>query len=195
MSAEKVRWPHGEALAVAEELVERLRPYCERILICGSLRRKKPTVGDVEIVYVSRWAPGRVATDMFAAALPINLVDECLEVLLLGQVIGKRVNAKGSRMWGPKNKYGRHLPTGIPVDFFEAQESSWWNYVVCRTGGEKNNTRIAGLAKQIGWKWHPYGTGFERSSGPDRGRFHVVSSEREVFDFVRVPYLEPEERL
>lgn len=46
-------------------------------------------------------------------------------------------------MWGEKNKLAVHVRTGIPVDFFAATEANWWNYLVCRTGGEQNNIAIA----------------------------------------------------
>lgn len=36
--------------------------------------------------------------------------------------------------------------------------------------------------------------GFTRVSGTDRGRVHVVKSEREVFEFAGLEYLPPEER-
>ena len=43
---------HGKALAIAESLIDRLRPYCERIEIAGSVRRGKPDVKDIELVAV-----------------------------------------------------------------------------------------------------------------------------------------------
>ena len=48
----KKRFPRHEALAVADELVAALLPYVDRIVIAGSLRRRKPGVGDIEIMYI-----------------------------------------------------------------------------------------------------------------------------------------------
>lgn len=46
------RIPYEEAKKVADELVNKLSRVCQRIEIAGSLRRKKATVGDIEIVII-----------------------------------------------------------------------------------------------------------------------------------------------
>ena len=51
---EKPRFPRKDALAVARQCVELLAPVCEQLKVCGSLRRRRETVGDVEIVFVPR---------------------------------------------------------------------------------------------------------------------------------------------
>jgi hypothetical protein len=43
------------ARTLAESLVFQMHRYCERIEICGSIRRGKPNVKDIEIVAVPRW--------------------------------------------------------------------------------------------------------------------------------------------
>ncbi len=48
---------HADALKIAEELVERLRPACTRIEIAGSVRRGKAKVKDIEIVAVPDLTP------------------------------------------------------------------------------------------------------------------------------------------
>jgi DNA polymerase/3'-5' exonuclease PolX len=40
----------AELLPVANRLIKDLEPFCEKIEICGSIRRKKEMVGDIEIV-------------------------------------------------------------------------------------------------------------------------------------------------
>ena len=50
--SDKQRWPAAIARKVADELVEALTPRCEQICIAGSLRRGKPDVGDIEILYI-----------------------------------------------------------------------------------------------------------------------------------------------
>jgi DNA polymerase/3'-5' exonuclease PolX len=89
----------------------------------------------------------------------------------------------------------RHVASGIPVDLFATTEACWHNYLVCRTGPAESNIRIAAAAKARGWKWNPYGEGFSRGgplAGPEEAR--ALRSEREVFEFVGLPYTEPEER-
>lgn len=39
------RYPLAEALRIAEALLEELKPYCARIAVAGSVRRKKADCG------------------------------------------------------------------------------------------------------------------------------------------------------
>ena len=50
--SEGKRIPRDEALALANQVMDTLRPVCERIEIAGSLRRMNPDVGDIEIVCI-----------------------------------------------------------------------------------------------------------------------------------------------
>lgn len=197
MNDEKQKWPHAEAMAVAEMLVAALRPSCARIEIAGSLRRRKPLVGDVEIVYVPRFDTAMLPGEMFPKGEQ-NLADLTINTLLLSGVLEKRRNAKGAEMFGEKNKLVRHCRSGIPVDLFATTEDCWFNYLVCRTGGSESNVAICNAAIARGWKWTPYGPGFEKGPDPDQRegdkRRHIVGSEREVFEFVGLPYKNPEER-
>jgi hypothetical protein len=77
------------ARKLADNLIAHLAPSCERIEAAGSLRRYKPTVGDIELVCIpkinTRYAP--VQANMFGQAVPgqakqINLLEGCLEELL-----------------------------------------------------------------------------------------------------------------
>ncbi len=41
---------YAQALDIAATLIENFEPYCERVAIAGSIRRRKPDVKDIEIV-------------------------------------------------------------------------------------------------------------------------------------------------
>lgn len=179
--SEKQKWPLAVALEVARALEAVLAPACDRIALAGSARRGKPMVGDVEIVYVSRVES---RPEGLFDSVEILLADEVLARLLASGVIDYRLNVNGSRSWGPANKFAVHVATGLPVDFFHTSLESWHNYMVCRTGPSDSNIAIAQAARAKGWVWHPYGSGFSR--GSDR---RVMGSEREVFEFVGLPYV------
>ncbi len=42
------------ARRIAEQLVESMQPYCERVMIAGSIRRGKPEVKDIEVCAIPR---------------------------------------------------------------------------------------------------------------------------------------------
>lgn len=173
---------------MARELVQVLRPVSERLIVAGSLRRMKPQVGDVEIIYIPR--RGLAADgDLFESRK--NLADMAIDDLIRRFVLAKRTNVKGAEMFGSKNKLARHVLSGVPVDLFSATPANWFNYLVCRTGPALSNTRIALEARTRGYKWNPYGDGFTRLSD---GETIPMDSEEAVFRFVGLPYLKPWER-
>lgn len=187
---EKHKWPSADAQRVADELIEALKPVTLTAIVAGSLRRRKPMVGDVEILYIPKFDAAIVPGEMFAQAEQ-NLADLTINTLILSGVLAKRTNANGSEMFGEKNKLVRHVATGIPVDLFATTEECWHNYLVCRTGGAETNKAICNAAIARGWKWNPYGAGFTHR---ESGNTVAVRCEQDVFRHVGLPFLNPEDR-
>jgi len=184
----KIRHHRSAALKVAKEICDLLYPITERLIVAGSLRRRCDHVGDVEILYIPKTKV--VKKDLFEEH-PYNFVDAALSELLQHGVIEKRTTKSGQTTWGDLNKLAVHRKSGIPIDFFSANDANWFNYLVCRTGSAINNTRIATAAIAKGLKWHPYGSGFTNTR---TGKSIRVRSEQAVFETVGLPYLEPWQR-
>lgn len=187
--SDKPRFPYAAAYAVAAELCRALEPLTARLIVAGSLRRKKTLVGDVELLFVPLFQ--EVPFDLFGSVVQMSLADDALATLLENGTLAKRKNVNGSEMWGDKNKLAVHVASGIPVDLFATTEASWFNYLVCRTGPGESNIAIAQAAKRKGWRWNPYGDGFTREDGRESFR---VDSEHAVFEFVGLPYRNPWQR-
>ncbi len=185
----KPKFPRAMALEVARELCAALKPVCEpgRLIVAGSLRRRKEWVGDVEIVYVP--CQLELKDGLFDVRM-VPAVDIVLRLMLEQGWLKQRLNVNGYPTWGDENKLAVHVGSGIPVDFFCTSELNWWNYLVCRTGSGESNIRIASAAKDKGWQWHPYHSGFT----DDVGNVRTVASEREVFEFAGLAYREPWQR-
>lgn len=182
----KPRFPAQLAVRVAAELAAALAPAVDRLVYAGSLRRECPTVGDLEILYIPRLELRSDPDDLFHGERLVNVADEAIARLESTRILERRLNVNGSQMFGDKNKLMRHIATGLPVDLFSANPDNWANYLVCRTGPAESNTLIAARALARGWHWHPYGAGFSC------GRELVpMRTEKEVFDFVGLPYHEP----
>lgn len=197
--SDKPKFDRSVALAVAKALCGALAPACERLIVAGSLRRRKERVGDVEILFIPKFESVAPAKDDFFEVkkpVPVALTDAVIARLEADGVLERRTNINGSVMFGPKNKLMLHKASGVPVDLFTATAENWWNYLVCRTGPAESNTRICMAAQERGWKWNPYGPGFTRGgepAGPPEVR--RMESEREVFEFVMLPFKEPWERV
>ncbi len=189
---EKVKFPRALAIGVAREMVDALRLVAARILVAGSLRRGKALIGDVEILFIPRLEYRADPGDMFGKTVLVDLAAEKINELVRQDVLAKRTKKDQTCTWGDENKLAVHLKTGIPVDLFSARTGNWACLSVCRTGSKETNQRICEAAIARGWKWQPYGAGFEdRHTG---AQVRTVRSEREVFEAVGLKYLEPWER-
>jgi DNA polymerase/3'-5' exonuclease PolX len=190
--SDKPKIPRAAALAVARELCAGLEPCTTKLLVAGSLRRRKAEVGDVEILFIPKVEDRPDPADLFGQLVPADLAALQIEEWVKAGVLGKRPKCDGSHTWGAENKLAVHLASGIPVDLFAGSPENWWSLVVCRTGSRETNERICNAAIARGWKWKPNGAGFY-----DRLTLELVRparSERDVFEAVGLPYLEPWER-
>lgn len=182
------KWSLAEAKRIAtEEIMPLLAPFCARIIIAGSIRRRCPKVGDIEILCIPKIEE---RPDGLFDSTAFDLLNEQCDKLLADGVLTKRVGKNGSTSWGPKNKLGVYVPLGIPVDIFSTDLICWWNALVVRTGGKQNNLIITTTANRLGENFEAYGSGFSR------GGVHIytTTSERDVFEHLGLPYLEPHQR-
>jgi DNA polymerase/3'-5' exonuclease PolX len=186
MSEDK-RYPHKVACEVAGEILAALKPACTRIAVVGSVRRLRPLVKDIEILYAPALTYEKA--DLFYTE-PVNMADRVIAWLLTEGKIEKRTNTLGRETWGPLNKLARHVETGIPIDLFSATEENWWNLLVCRTGPKQSNIDISTAAQKKGLQWRPYEKGYTTPGH----HWLEPHSEAEVFELVGLPYKEPRDR-
>jgi DNA polymerase/3'-5' exonuclease PolX len=191
---ETKRFPLEEAVVIAEKFVSYLRKHCSRIVVAGSIRRRRAFVKDIEILLISKRGGQIDPTDLFKHEIARPAADIAIDKLIENGTIQKRPNVDGHFTWGPENKLAVHVRSGIPVDFFSTTEAKWFNSLVVRTGPSKSNKAIAAAAIARGWHWHAYGEGFTRNEGKTSIDRHKVESEEDAFHFVGMPYTQPEKR-
>jgi DNA polymerase/3'-5' exonuclease PolX len=191
MEKEKTKYPLRLAAEVGAAITEAMQVLCGEGYLCvaGSVRRRKAEVGDIEIVYVPLIGSRRKEDELFGT--PVNAADDWLDQMARQKVLTPRLNNLCRKTWGTRIKLVTHVPTGIPVDFFEATKGNWNNYLVCRTGPKASNVAICTAARRRGWEWHPYSPGFVSVTGRE---LHAVKSEAEVFEFVGMKAVPPWER-
>ena len=186
----KTKFPRQLAMDVAAIICRELKPLTERLIVAGSLRRRKREVGDIEILYIPKYEERQAPEELLPKPIQVNLVDEYLNRLLREGAIARRSSVTGSVAWGEKNKLAVWCADGIPVDLFSATEANWFNYLVCRTGSAENNLAICNAAIARGLKWNPYGVGFSYPNG----NTIEVKSEQDVFLHAGLEYKEPCDR-
>jgi DNA polymerase/3'-5' exonuclease PolX len=202
MSATEIKLPLKQAQRLANRLVEILTPHCERIDIVGSVRRQKQEVGDIEIVC----QPKRINFGLFADATVID-PNFFLVLTLFERLMGNPDN-NAARYFKYKIPTGWASPTTINLDLFLPQASDYYRQLAIRTGsvGFSKET-IANGWRKLGW----VGTedGLRREDQVEKkGEKWVCNvpasaiiqppiweSEKDFFEWLKIEYVEPNERI
>jgi DNA polymerase/3'-5' exonuclease PolX len=177
--------PLSELRPVADELVLRLRPACERIEIAGSIRRARPRVGDIEIVAIPRFEQRERPAQgtLFGPERPARSERASLlwdAVDALGVQTSKR---------GPV--YRQFSFRGVRVDVYTCERGNWGWILFHRTGPGYLRAKIGtmlverGFAAVDGWIWDARGMSIDRVETPE---------EEDVFRLLGIPPLPPDRR-
>ena len=179
----KTQRPLADAERIATAIVADLVPFCARIQVAGSVRRRKEVVGDIEIVAIPRYAPAGLFGDCTA-----NLLWEHLHASDAYRF------TKGDQPAGRYYQLALPMHAGVQVDLFLAQPDNWGLTLLVRTGSAAFSTAM--LAR---WK-RRQGIGRDQPGSVD-GRLvtragHVVPTPEEetVFQLLGMPPVPPERR-
>ena len=187
MPSTKTKYPAASVMPIANVIIRELAPFCERIEIAGSLRRRKAEVSDIEVIFVPRISQ---RPDGLFGTKSYSMADEKIEQMVSGGIIAKRRKSDESFTWGEKNKLAVHIASGIPIDFFATSSENWWVSLVIRTGSKENNLKLTNGAIRRGGSLNAYGCGVTWNDGS----VTAAKSEREVFELCGVDYVEPNMR-
>ena len=117
------------AYSIAEEIIHALHHDCIKIQEAGSVRRQKPEVRDIEIVYISCTIH---TYDLFATLTQTHFnTDTGLTYLINDGILAKDTAVK---RWGPKYKRAIHCASGIVIELFRAETVNWGYILALRTG-------------------------------------------------------------
>jgi len=166
-----------------------LAPVCKKWIIAGSIRRKLPFVSDVEILYIPYTVNMIPDGQMFKTKM--SSIAHAIESMKIGGLLELRPGKNKKTCDGTKTKLMIHIPTGVSVDFFATTEARWYNSLVGKTGGKASNDIITNAALKMGYSWATSTAGFRKKGTRS---VTAVHSEEDVFDFVGLPYLRPEDR-
>ncbi len=170
-----------KAEKIAQKYVDLLAPYCERIEIAGSARRKKPEVGDIEIVCIPMQEIVIEKTeDLFYESKHNYQVHHGFV-----EEVNKLEKVKGE----PTGKYTqRILPEGIKLDLFMANKDNWGYILAIRIGPD-------GYSKYLADTWVRQGYKGVDGMLTKNGVPIPVPEEKDLFWLLGLEYVEPEYRL
>jgi len=118
-----------------------------------------------------------------------NYLDKILDDLMVQGILAMRLNKRGYRMYGPKNKLMVHLPSGMAVDLFSTTEANWGMALFVRTGPKEWNIRAMSRFRELGMQGHAY-----RGVTDEEGNEVDCPDEQSVFRLLGWPYVPPERR-
>lgn len=138
------------ARSIAQEVVTKLEPYCERVEVVGSVRRRKQFPRDIDILLIPR-NQGQLALALY--------------------------NLGGPRLGGKKLE--ERIYNGVQVDFYFATPETWFTLLLIRTGSKEHNIKLVTRAKHRGWHLFANGKGLfnkngERVAGDSEGSFFTA---------------------
>jgi DNA polymerase (family X) len=136
MAGNKGRMRLGEALPLAQQLEAFLKtvPGVKRVAYCGSLRRAKETIGDIDLVVAADEGQG---TEIGKAVTGHEL---CAEVLGAGPT-----------------KTSFRIANGTQVDVRVIPPESWGAAIQYFTGSKEHNVRVREIAAKQGLKLNEWG--------------------------------------
>ncbi len=177
-------------LAEAEELAERLKlrlaPFCKRIEIAGSIRRKVKRVGDIEVVAIPKFEK---VQDIFGPVdeSTANRLWENLDHIVYARDDVEYVKAgEKYRQLIVKMKGNRK----IKVDLFTCEPGNWgWIFLV-RTGSADFSH---GMASKLNRKGYTSREGWIRKIDSVRTSLDTPDEES-VFKLVGESFVSPEKR-
>ncbi|MFP4394565.1 MAG: DNA polymerase/3'-5' exonuclease PolX [Anaerolineales bacterium] len=157
-------------LDVAEELVTPLVAYLEdidavqRVTVAGSYRRRKETVGDIDILLISKEGEATAAMDAFVAYEDVVAID-----------------SRG------ETRSTVRLHSDLQVDVRVVPEESYGAALFYFTGSKAHNITLRNMALDAGLKVNEYGV--FRDEERVAGR-----TEEEIYDLFDLDYIAPELR-
>jgi len=184
--------PYRQVMPLAEKLVERLAPACTRIEIAGSLRRRCPFVGDIELVAVPKFE-----RPVLGVTKQAEWDWSALDYLLAKLDSAKQIDIlKGSKLRGRDRKYTQfafvsNAGQQYTVDLFlQPDPATWGVNLMIRTGSQDFSRRMVTAKAKGGWMPDEFNVTDARVwRGPDA---LATPEERDVFALFGVEWIRPE---
>lgn len=164
------RMPLQDAEKIGHEILQKIKmmPGVEKAELAGSLRRKKETIGDIDIVILAGSAERRALVN---------------RITMLPQVA--KVLAKGSTKVSVLLK-----KNNLQVDIRLVHDHEYGAALLYFTGSKEHNIKLRTMARQKGYKINEYGL-FDGVSG----KRLAGTTEAEIYRFLDLKYIPPERRL
>lgn len=170
---------HADALIIAKKVIDALDPYCDEFAIAGDLRRGCAKVASLDFVCLPKSSRegDKLVDRLLRHARMVIMPDKSQAILLAVPRLGGDVRINIVK--------ARHAVPGL----FDSDPSNWGIRLMLCTGNASHNIRLKARAEDRGWKLDAY-----RGITDAAGRVIASATEREIYDALGLPWLEPHER-
>lgn len=168
-TAKGIRFPREQASAVADKVIDCINHFqVDKFAICGSYRRQKETIGDLDFLISFSALPG---------------IDKEIENMI------NCIEYEADTTLTKGNISARFVFSGIQVDIKIISKDLWPYALMHYTGSMDENVRLRRKAKSLGYKLNEYG--LHKISDDTLIK---CESEEEVYKALGLPYVEPQNR-
>jgi DNA polymerase (family X) len=157
-----------EAQRAADELVPLLAPHCSKLEVAGSLRRRRDTIGDLDLIALPK--RGHAAR--------------------IGQALAALEGATPLAMG--ERKVSVRTAKGLQVDVRIVTKDEFGAAMMYFTGSKAHNIRLRAMAIKRGWKLNEYGL-FEEHEGQE-GKRIAGADEDAIYERLGMAPVPPELR-
>ena len=181
----KVKITLAQANSLADRIMAELAPVCDRVEVAGSIRRKKSTIGDIEIVCIPKT---ETVCNLFGEA--VETTRAAFDGKLQSLVDAGRFT-KPTKNGEKFKQFGIPAVSGLHLDLFMATPENWGLIFAIRTGCAEFSQQLVTQRGKGGLLPDDYlvsGGSLWRG-----GQSIPTPSEQSVFDLIG-GWLEPEDR-
>lgn len=173
----KIKFPRNKANIVVNKIGDiMLRHNIIKFEFCGSYRREKPDIGDLDILIEY---PSVYRKDLMKWIIDNSSVEQII----------KSLSHEAERTIVTGTKVSRFVFDNIQVDVKFVESDSWPTAILHYTGSVEENVRLRKTAKKIGLKLNEYGLFHAKTKETFR-----CYSEKDIYEILQLSYKHPKER-
>jgi DNA polymerase (family 10) len=178
MSINENRVPLLTALGIAYTVASRIRTASGmgdnlHLQICGSIARKRPDCGDIDLATTESDFPKIEKILMYSLEYESDPICDKLEF------------TKGTKKNPSKLHHG--WKNGMKVEFYVGKNNAFGGICLFANGSGMFNVMMRAAAKKKGYKLSQYGLFFQ-------DKLIACETEESIFEALCVPFLKPEQR-
>ena len=162
----------SEVEPLAFKIVKTIGAYCTRVEVAGSIRRRRPSVNDIDIVVQPK---------------PNSWVQLIKAIRREFDAVTEKQGEKLATLY--VSFAGKPGQGYLQIDLYRANRNTWGILLLIRTGSAEHNIYLAKLALRKGYR-----LAYSKGLLNEGGEIIASETERDVFQALGLDYIPPEER-